>query len=174
MPLFLQGFYHITKLGWCGPLSSGGILFKYPSGEDSYHSEYSRVRLDKPVPIKSGSQSGLYSPTQSVAKYLSPKGSTNHLYILKLVWKILDDIKVPLFFVEGEKKSMKFVQEGYMAIGLAGIYGAYSKGNLLDEFNLINLRGREVYLLFDGDKFINGSVRKAEQKLAKDLYERTT
>lgn len=158
---------------FCLNAEGEGIEILYPCNNEYYYDHYSRIRLDSPIAIKQGAQSGVYQKKQTSVRYLSPKNSVNHLYIPKPVWKVLNDPRVPLIICEGEKKALKLLQEGYMAIGLPGIYGGYSKGKLLKDFDRIVLFGREIYIAFDGDKFSNPHVRKAEIKLANDLSERT-
>lgn len=163
--------YIRKEFGWKGNLSSGGILIRYPNGANSYYSDYSRIRLSEPVAVKQGSQFGLYSSKQRTAKYLSPESSTNHLYISKPLWGILNEKHIPLFFVEGEFKALALLSNGFMAIGLAGTHGAYTKGKLLDDFNKISLQGRHVYVAYDGDKAVDPNILNAEKKFCTSLVE---
>lgn len=87
-------------------------------------------------------------------KYYQPKGSSNRLYIPKGMESILSDPSVPLHITEGEKKTLKMNQEGLPCIGLGGLW-SWSDGseekNLIQDFNLIEWKGREVYLNPDND-----------------------
>jgi len=123
-----------------------------------YNSSFLRVRLTKPVKIN-----------DTEVKYLSPLNSTNHLYIRHLSPEILNDIDVPLFFTEGEFKSLKASQEGFQCIGLAGIWGFVSDGSLIDDFNNINLYERETIIVLDSDANFNYNVLHAGYSLAIEL-----
>ena len=92
-----------TILGFeAGP----GLGFEYPSlnGEPSF----TRVKPDKPSKDKKGRP----------AKYLTPRGAGNHLYILPFVQEVLKTPTFPILITEGEKKAAKAVQEGYYCIAL--------------------------------------------------------
>ena len=81
-------------------------------------------------------------------KYYQRYQSKNHLYIPASVNGVLSDIAKPLYFPEGEKKTLKMNQEGILAVGLSGLWN-WSKGNkeLLDDFDLISLNGRTVKIV---------------------------
>ncbi|MGA3172938.1 MAG: DUF3854 domain-containing protein [Syntrophorhabdales bacterium] len=85
-------------------------------------------------------------------KYLQRKDTGNHLYIPDSVRAVLKDATTPLYFTEGEKKALKACQEGLYCIGLSGLWN-WSDGNkkLIADFNLINLKGRIVYIVPDSD-----------------------
>jgi hypothetical protein len=107
-----------------------------------------------PYPGCNGFERFKVFPPQDGKKYLQPKGSGSHLYIPTAVRKILNDPTIPLYIVEGEKKTSKGVQEGLHCIGLGGLWN-WSDGsedkNLIPDFDLINWEGREVYLVPDND-----------------------
>lgn len=74
---------------------------------------FGRVKPDTPFKGRDG----------RVAKYLSPKGSGNHLYIPpNLDEAVLADPTKTLLIVEGEKKALKCVQEGFAAVAVAGVW----------------------------------------------------
>ena len=84
-------------------------------------------------------------------KYLAPKNGGNHLYILPqslMPDEFLRDPSKPLIITEGEKKTLKGVQEGFMVIGIPGVFCWKQKGNgrskPVDEFKLIKWRNRLV------------------------------
>ena len=87
-------------------------------------------------------------------KYYQPKGLSNRLYIPERVRVILLDPSISLHITEGEKKTLKMNQEGFYCIGLGGLWnwadGSEEK-NLIPDFNLIEWKGREVYLVPDND-----------------------
>lgn len=133
-------------------IDSDGIVIPYP-GKD-----IKRARLDKPL-IKEDKE----------IKYLSPSGSKNSLYIPLLVDQLLDDTSHVLFFTEGEFKALKAFQEGFPCIGLPGIWGFKSRGELLDDFNLIEFRNREVIVVLDSDAKYNQNVHRAGVYFAIEL-----
>lgn len=115
-------------------------------------------------------------------KYMGQRGSTNHLYLPPLPGfkEKLFDLSIPLFFIEGEKKLLRFWQEGFQfaAAGISGVWnfrasgGAYSPGNkktLVDELFAIPLKGREVVIIFDSDAATNHMVKKALQTFSAEL-----
>lgn len=70
-----------------------------------------------------------------VQKYRQPKGTSNHVYFPKSFGPTLRKIQsgeetpakingfsVPLLIVEGEKKAARIAKEGYLAVGLGGVY----------------------------------------------------
>lgn len=98
-----------------------------------------------------------YKPFPSLdgkPKYLQKKGTGNHLYIPERVRPVLSDPIVPLCITEGEKKTLKAVQEGLNCIGLGGLWN-WSDGseekNLIPDFGEINFEKRSVLLVPDND-----------------------
>ncbi len=130
-----------------------GIIIPYDDDGD-----YERVRLDEPL-ILNGSE----------AKYLSPTGSKNRLYIPKPVMPVLQDITQTLYFTEGEFKALKATQEGFPCIGLGGIWGFRSEGFLLEDFQQIELRNRKIVIVLDNDADFNFNVVHAGYTLALEL-----
>lgn len=102
-------------------------------------------------------------------KYLQPIGAEPHLYIPSKVWPIVNDISIPIFITEGEKKALKACQEGYFTIAISGVWNWSSGHEPIKDFDLIKWDGRIVYLVFDSDKFSNKSVLLAERRLAETL-----
>lgn len=116
------------------------------------------------------------------AKYLSPtlaqypKG--NRLYIPPNLDRALLRAKpVRLFITEGEKKAIKMTQDGFPCVALSGVWNAATKilddqgretGEyaLLEDFNLIDLDGAWIGIIFDSDAATNESVCLAEERLA--------
>ena len=133
-------------------IPSTGIVIPYGD------SDYKRVRLDKPIVINGNE-----------AKYLSPLGSKNKLYIPEPVHEILDDTSKTLFITEGEFKALKATQEGFSCIGLSGIWGFKSNKNLLPEFKNIKLKQRIIIIVLDNDGSFNFSVLQGGTWLAIEL-----
>ena len=85
-------------------------------------------------------------------KYLQKMGSGNRLYIPDSERAVLNDPGVPLYFTEGEKKCLKAVQEGLHCIGLSGLWNwKAGKGGAIADFDQINFKDREVFIVPDND-----------------------
>jgi hypothetical protein len=111
------------------------------------------------------------------AKYLSPKGAANRLYVPRGVELVFKDASIPLYVVEGEKKAQKAAQEGLKCIALAGVWCWKTKGEdgesrPITDLDLIEWKNRVVYIVFDSDAVQNPKVRDAEQALAEELTRR--
>ena len=132
---------------------SDGLAFPY-SGS------YVRIKPDKPFTDAKG----------KLAKYLSPKGGGNHLYVPpNLSQRDLQDTSVALLITEGEKKALKALQEGFPTIGLAGVWSWKDQDGIVSELRGVPLEKRVVRVCFDSDAVANKSVRWAEYKLARYL-----
>ena len=114
-----------------------------------------------------------------VAKYLTPPGAGNRLYVPPtLDPTILQDPAERLLITEGEKKALKAVQEGFACVALAGVWNFQPKRSpgarrvLLPDFKTIAWEGRPVYLVYDSDLADNDNVRRAERALAQLLAKR--
>jgi putative DNA primase/helicase len=110
------------------------------------------------------------------ARYLSPRGSTNHLYFPpNLPLDVLADSSLALLITEGEKKGLAAVQEGIPCIAIPGVWSYRMRTEdgdriLLPDFDLINWKGRCVTILFDSDLQHNEHVYAAQQVLAEELF----
>lgn len=120
----------------------------------------------------------LFPPQQDeegrTIKYLQPKGSGVHLYVLPQVAKTLSDPAVPLYITEGEKKCALLVQVGKTAVGLAGIW-SFRNGEphrMILQLEEIDWKGRSVYLVPDSDARQNDQVLLAVYSLARMLEQR--
>ena len=104
------------KLGPC-------LLLPYrrPDGSLIPANEFARIKPDTP---RTNSKPGISSG--KLVKYESPKGSTLKLYFPPRTCGLLADVSLPLLLTEGEKKSAKADQEGFVCIGLGGV-DAWSK-----------------------------------------------
>jgi hypothetical protein len=99
----------------------------------------------------------LFPPQQTgkgTVKYYQKSGTPPRLYIPHKVTPILSDTSIPIYFTEGEKKTLKANQEGLFCIGLGGLWN-WSDGseekNLIPDFDLFTLEGRTVYIVPDND-----------------------
>lgn len=124
----------LNKLLKRGDITSSGIVIPYSV-------DFCRARLDIPLKYENG----------RTAKYLSPSGSQNRLYIPKAVRLILTDSSVSLYITEGEFKALKLTQEGFPCIGLAGIWCYSRDKGLLPDFDNVELKNRKVFIILDSD-----------------------
>lgn len=111
-----------------------GIVIPYGDG-------FSRVRLDAPLMLNNGRQ----------AKYLSPSGSKNRLYIPNSVRMLLKDPLLPIYLTEGEFKALKLTQEGFPCLGIPGAWGFSREKKLLPDFEEIDFKNRKVFIILDSD-----------------------
>ncbi|MFA5089792.1 MAG: phage/plasmid primase, P4 family [Candidatus Omnitrophota bacterium] len=132
-------------------ISGGGWLIQYPG------SHYFKIKLDNPVGDR---------------KYLSPAGMSQDLFITYLVQEKRNDVSVPYYFVEGEKKALAMEQLDYPAISIPGVWGWKSKGHSLDVLANLNVKNRKCRIVFDSDKYKNPHILKAEYELALYLRKR--
>ena len=128
------------KLGFDIPGLSSMYEIPYP-GCDGY-SRYKAFYADCDKYYKDGSEK---------PKYLTRKGSGNHLYIPHKVTPIVEDVSTPVCIVEGEKKSLA-AHEGLNCVAIPGLWNWGHKTDdgtyeLLPDFNQIVLEGRTVYLV---------------------------
>jgi hypothetical protein len=136
-------------------LDIGGYFIPYPLQEG-----YFRLKLRYPI---------------GDAKYLSPKGSSNYPYIVKVVNDIAEKYNPDhsIIFTEGEKKTAKAIREGFMTIGLPGVWNFKSSDNdFLPQLENLNLKYRKCFIVFDSDIIGKHSVRHAELRLAVNLLNR--
>lgn len=111
-------------------------------------------------------------------KYLQKKGSTPHLYMLPAIVDKLADPKIPLYIVEGEKKTAKAVEDGLAAIGIGGVWNWIQKDvhELLTDFDAINLWRRTVIIVPDSDTWNDEKksteIRRAVYYLGRELKNR--
>jgi hypothetical protein len=150
------------KIGWNLPGLRSMYEISYP-GTDGF----SRFRC-------------FYEEGKTGPKYRQRKGTGNNLYIPSQMNHILTDANVALYFVEGEKKALKGIQEGLNCIGLPGLWGWKNKDEecLIPDFNKIAIEGRPFYIVPDNDykqKNKHGYKKNLEQavkRLAVALNER--
>jgi uncharacterized protein (DUF927 family) len=135
-------------------------LLKIPYFSRGESIQYCRVRL---------------YPALNDIKYLSPIGSSPIPYVLPEVYEIKNKKNKEIWIVEGEKKTLKLLQEGEYVIGLSGVWN-FKAGKDSDE-TLQNkeiwgdikefiLHGRTFYIAYDADFTQNQQVRQAMFTLA--------
>jgi putative DNA primase/helicase len=159
-----------------------GVLFPYfrPTGEIVG----CRVRRDHPeIDATTG------KPKQ---KYLSSYGDRKHFYLLPADGPFLQDITVPIVFVEAEKSKLSIMAAAQnlgrciFAIGLGGCWGWRGRigtapsadGARVDvkgpipDFDCIAWTNREVFICLDSNVVAKTEVQAAERGLRYELAER--
>ncbi|TWT35601.1 hypothetical protein KOR34_04940 [Posidoniimonas corsicana] len=108
-------------------------------------------------------------------KYIQPSGERSQSYFPPGVAKKALEPGVMLAITEGEKKALSATIHGLPCVGLSGVWNfkpGGKVGELLPELELIDWRGRPVYIAFDSDVLDKEQVRLAEQVLAATLQDR--
>ena len=152
-----EGFEQATAKKFSGVDSY--LAFPYPGIEG-----YVRYKLFPPILDEEG----------KLLKYFQPKDSGCHLYILPQVRKALSDPSIPIFLVEGEKKSAVLVQTGKLTVGLGGIWNwlVGKTHEPIPDLDEIVWKNRVVYLVPDSDAWRNDQVLLAVHRLGKELERR--
>lgn len=146
-------------LGWNPPQVQSALAFPYPNVPG-----FARLKVFPPYQDKRG----------HAVKYLQPKGTPPHLYVLPAVEAILANPAIPLAIAEGEKKAAAMVQVGIMAVGVGGIWawlGADTHAPI-PELGRIAWVDREATLYFDSDIWHRPDLLNAVYALGKELEER--
>ena len=134
--------------------------------EIPYGGEYARFRVFYEENAK------YFKDGKEKPKYLTGKDSGNRLYIPPKARPILNDLSIPLYITEGEKKSLKATQEGLPCIAISGLWNwkIKDKDALISDFDLIDLEGRTINIVPDTDWLEPN--RKGEQKNLKQAVYR--
>lgn len=85
------------------------------------------------------------------------------------------DVEEPLIITEGELKAAKACKEGFIAIGLGGVWNfrTYPKGvPWIESLDLVVWVRRRVFIVFDSDYRSNAQVLQALRELAFELQRR--
>jgi hypothetical protein len=91
---------------------------------------------------------------------------------------LLDDVSVPVIFVEGIKKMLSIVSVARQAgavvlvVGIPGVWNWMSEGRPIADMFDIRVEGRKVYVCFDSDVFRNPDVSDAARRFAGHLIGR--
>jgi hypothetical protein len=125
-----------------------------------------RIRFDDPLPVLDGKP----------AKYLSPRGAGNLLYVPPGCADRLKDPAEPVYITESEFKALAAWQAGLLTIGLIGVWGWRGKGvnghsQAIPDLDFITFRDRIIVIAFDSPGvFINSDVQRACYALAMEAY----
>jgi len=145
----------VCKYGFPLPVGTTGLIFPYSNNG------FSRVKFFPVVKTKDGT-----------IKYGQKTGSLPYLYILPSVMEILGDPSKKLGFTEGEKKTLKAVQEGLYTIGLGGLWNWRHDGKPIKDLELIDLFGRECEIFSDGDVWSKPDLLNAVYAFCMELERR--
>jgi Domain of unknown function (DUF3854) len=92
---------------------------------------------------------------------------------------LVDDVSVPVIFVEGMKKMLSMVSAARRAgavvlvIGISGVWNWMSEGRPIADVLGIPVEARKVYVCFDSDVFRNPDVSDAARRFAGHLIGRS-
>ncbi|ODS33673.1 MAG: hypothetical protein SCARUB_01193 [Candidatus Scalindua rubra] len=108
-------------------------------------------------------------------KYHTKKDSGNKLYIPPRARLILNDASIPLDVTEGEKKSLKGCQSGLNCIAITGLWNwkINNEEKLIDDFDQINLKGRNIIITPDSHWLrpnTNGEPKYLKQAVLRLAY----
>lgn len=137
----------VAKLLGMRGVPCGGIIIRYPHAEG-----FVRVRLDEPWQAP-----GWDKP----ARYLSPPGAGNRLYIPPNLPPATLEGTGPLVITEGEFKALRACEAGLPCVATAGIWSWKQRApdgtkqddddGLLPDLRGIAWAGRSVVLVYDSD-----------------------
>ncbi len=142
---------------------ASGIVFRFRDSAGHLNG-YARFKPDSPRK----------DPKGKLVKYESPREQPNRVYIPANTVKAIKDPLAMLLVTEGEKKSLAADQAGFPCLGLVGVFGwkDAKRERLLPDLELIEWRGRKVFIVFDSDITSNPNVLDAESRLAAQLINR--
>lgn len=132
-----------------------------------------RIRYLEEVKEKAGGFAGASKP-KKIIRYWQPAKALPQAYFPPVTdWKkITSNKQAPLYITEGEKKAAKACKEGLACIGLGGVWNWKSKKKnvpIIKDFDLLDMEGRVVILVFDSDSATNVGVMHALNELSKAL-----
>jgi len=153
---------------WRQKRRGAGILFTIhrPNGETSWS-----FRPDAPDPEKPG------------RKYEQPckayGGPGNVLDVHPSIRCLIDDMSVPVMFVEGIKKADAITSAARTAgvkvlvVAITGVWNWLSEGEPIPDMLDIPVDGRRTIVCFDSDMLRNPNVQEAAGRLAEHLISRS-
>jgi hypothetical protein len=151
-------------LGWGSRKIQSAYILPYADPRTGGWLDHVVLRLFPPIETKTGT-----------LKYAQPRGTSPRLYVPRPTIPALSDPVFPLWFCEGQKKSLALAERGYAAVGMSGIEGWHRKGEtrLLPDFYdfEILLEGRAVSVIPDADAMTNENVERGVERLVTELEE---
>jgi len=138
-------------------------IIPFPDPMTGRFMDHVRMKIFPPLTSKDG----------QTVKYLQPRRSGVRLYFPLPTLPALDG-NAPLWVIEGEKKSLAVAQLRLPAIGFCGIEGWHAAGfrELIPDFGFVQLRGRVVELVPDGDWRSNPNVWSGAERFSEALEAR--
>lgn len=148
----------------------GEPMSDWPNCEPFYRVRY----LDEATGFDSQTLDAKGKPKKKL-RYAQPARTAPAAYFpLGEPWPdIIEDPEQSLILTEGELKALKGCKEGFLTIGLGGVYswkGQQFGLDLLPALKQIDWRRRNVYICFDSDYRENENVCHALSQLAEELY----
>ena len=152
---------------WRQKRRGAGILFTIhrPNGETSWS-----FRPDAPDPAKPG------------RKYEQPckayGGPGNVLDVHPSLRHLIDDMSVPVMFVEGIKKAdavtsaARAADVKVLVVAITGVWNWLSEGKPIPDILDIPVSGRRTIVCFDSDMLRNANVQEAAGRLSEHLLSR--
>lgn len=147
-------------LGFDIPEIRSAMLIPFPDPAGGFL-DHVRLKVFPPVAGRNG----------HTVKYLQPRHSGVRLFLPLVTINEVLCSDVPLWLVEGEKKSLAIAQLGLPSVGFCGIdsWHLARSHSLISDFSLLRLRGRVIELLPDGDVTTNLNVEWGTRRLADAL-----
>jgi putative DNA primase/helicase len=136
----------------CVSSTADGIVFPYARPDGTWLPGFSRKRL---IPAPPG------------RKFKQPKGTGCHLYFAPLAdpkraWAdIVADVGTPLYVCESEMGAASISQLGHAAIATGGVWNWRTDGQPIDDFELVQDKGRREFLVVDADAAAKLQVQAA-------------
>lgn len=140
--------------------SSPAMVIPYPQ-----HAGYVRIKPDDPRLDRNGKP----------VKYETRRGGVNHLYIppnSDLQIRGLGARPEQIVITEGEKKALKADQEGFVVIGVPGVWGWKSENGALLELHQVPWQGCQAIIIFDSDVTAKPDIKEATSALSAHLRAR--
>jgi len=115
-----------------------------------------------------------YNTRGKPIKYENPTGSSIRLDIPPRCRPMLGSVIIPCCFVEGVKKGDALASQGACAIALNGVWGFKGRNvlggtTLLADFDYVDLKERQAFVIYDSDYATNPQVHKAQDRLLEHL-----
>jgi hypothetical protein len=149
-------------LGFDTPRVTSAMLIPFPAPADPAGGWMPHVRMKIFPAIVKESGAGKQKTTSTI-KYLQPRASGTRLFFpLATIQEVCAGTST-LYVCEGEKKGLALAQTGRPTLAICGVENWHHAGHdaLIEDFDHVNLAGRVVKVIPDGDVETNESVRKA-------------
>jgi putative DNA primase/helicase len=104
-------------------------------------------------------------PSLGKFKYSQPPGTSARLYI---PFPVTDG---PVYVCEGEKKTLAAHQAHLNAVGIGGVWSWLSKGEPIDDLQLVEWENRDAIIIPDSDVFERPDLMRAIYALGRELRE---